>query len=263
MKKPRNRMREIPRSVRIAVDLVVLLVLLTALYLAAERPMPLDRVAFRRAEKANLVGPSRILTVLDLEDVPFEPFDRLIVGETDRGILFYNSPSDRMEAKLNYRTKTGPVTVLAPQKDLIPFSFGNFEVQVPVFVFHDFPDAVRGELEMQITGDESDLDILTDTPMACDRQFRLQSAQCGDGYLLFWLVVDQVPFEGPANPDANAAELLCTVCDSTQFWRAKDLVIPATVRLYDADDRLITEQTCEIRSEYASEPSQTAENEVE
>ena len=58
--------RKIPRQLRFALDALLVLALLTAVYVAMGCPILGETALFRRAEKANLMGPSKIIDRLDV-----------------------------------------------------------------------------------------------------------------------------------------------------------------------------------------------------
>ena len=82
--------RKIPRQLRFALDALLALALLTAAYAALGCPILGETALFRRAEKANLMGPSKIIDRLDVpKDWPTVSWDRLLIGDDGEEIMLW------------------------------------------------------------------------------------------------------------------------------------------------------------------------------
>lgn len=112
MRKLKNFWQTIPRQLRAAGNSLLVLLLAVTFYVCIGSPTLTERQAFRRAEKANQVGPSIILLDADTENYDFE---HLILAETEQGVITYAS-SDTWTPVFCYHEKTGDVTVVtAPE----------------------------------------------------------------------------------------------------------------------------------------------------
>ena len=109
----------IPRPVKACFFAVFVGLVAIVYYIAIGCPTLSFRQEFRRAEKANLVGPSKIVDQLDNHD--YNEYDNLIVGETEYGVCFfgrrkYSVAGTRTKKiylyQFNYREKTGDITVV-------------------------------------------------------------------------------------------------------------------------------------------------------
>lgn len=251
MKQMKNAWLRLPRPIRAAANILLILVLAFLFYYSLGCPAFTTEQAFRRAEKANLVGPSTIVDILDRDD--YDKFDQTIVGETENGILFYCT-QDVFNPIFSYREKMGPITVLAPPSG--PFNWGldSYGHSLPVYVFDDYPEAVRAELELHIQGTvdyNSNGVAHTET---FEKHYTTTAGRETDGFFRFLLDAPytDVPFLGQRlGNDGFALYYLSQVC-TVDIWsnesREAEHAIPATVRLYDENGTLIAEENLTIRS---------------
>lgn len=227
--------------------------LLAASYIAIGSPTLTFEQEFRRAEKANLVGPSQIVDVLD---GTYGEFDKMIVGETEYGVCFFggktmtvyrnsNRGKEEMVYTFSYREKTGDITVLAAPNHGGAF-WGEHGISLPVYVFDCYPAAVRAELELTVTG--SDVRTVNDETVITDftESFAAEAVRTEDGFFRFLL----------DSRDICSAYALCLLSDLSgngMYYTNKhiDSVVPGTVRLYDENSKLILEQAFEICSAIA------------
>ena len=229
----------IPRRLRVAVDLTLAAALLLALYVAAGCPAFGEENEFRRAEKAGMMGPSEIMDWVAVQrGWPSVGYDRVLIGDDGDAILFYTYTTGRgtssLEGRLLRREKTEGL-LLTP----LPCGSVNFwqstEV-LPLFLFADDPDAVRAEVLLRLTGEET-------VTLTGDRR-----ASEGDGSNLPGFFYFQLPVTG-ANREALESLMSCA---STFADYGEDF--PAVIRLYDAGDRLLTETDYVIRPRRGQQP---------
>lgn len=250
MKHIKNAWLRIPRPVRAMVNILLILVLGFLFYFSLGCPTFTTEQAFRRAEKANLVGPSTIVDTLDHEEYP--EFNKVIVGETDYGVVFYCT-QDVFFPIFSYREKMGPVTVLAVPTD--PFNWGldNYGHSLPVYVFDDYPDAVRAELDLQIQGTYDYTSNRVPRTEHFDKAYALTADREQDGFFRFQIdaVYTGNRITEDLGEDGFAAWYFSQVC-TVDIWsdesREAEHAIPATVRLYDKNGALIVEESLTIRS---------------
>lgn len=253
MRKRRNR---IPRPVK-AIFCAVCAVLLAFLYyIALGSPTFTFEQEFRRAEKANLVGPSRIVDTLEGE---YAEFDKMIVGETEHGICFFggepttmhygsNFQREEMTYTFSYREKTGNITVLAAPNRTAAF-WEQFDIALPVYVFDCYPEAVRAELTLTITGIKEMVSDGNPVTTKFSKRFSVAAERTGDGFFRFLL--------NAKAHDTNSVYALQMLSDLSGNELSythpySDAVIPGTIRLYDESNKLILEQEFEICSAAAA-----------
>lgn len=247
MKNLKEHWNRIPKWIRVILNLTAAAVLALTVYILLDAPALTDQWAFRRAEKANLVGPGEIVTRMELEGMPYR---KLITAETDRGVEFYAyDPYIRGgEIQFSYQRKNGALTVAVPPGSMVPLSWPLLEEgEIPVFLFHEFPEAVRAELELSIAGAYSWYVNDAERTMEFDEHFSLCSVEAGDGWFRFAMEVEGTPDFTPT-PSLQAAELLIRVCDPYSYIPDRKSEIPVTIRLYDEADQLIHEEQQILRS---------------
>ena len=271
MKKLKRFWLNIPRKWRVCGNLLTIVFLVFFLYVLLECPAFTPELKFRRMEKAELVGPSQILTSMDQEAIGY---DHLILAETAEAvILFQSSDNPWDQGRLTYREKTAPVTVMT-----VPglYFWHPYEdpIDLPVFVFHDEPSAVRAELELEfgdgmkwyteVNWQHGD----TTTTTNYNKTWHLESDQELGGVFCFHIHAEpevekiyEYPsyYTRPLTSEGTALEVFSRMMDEGDscIYAA----IPAVVRLYDAEDTLLVEEELTIRSvagdRYAREESVT------
>lgn len=228
-----------PRKYRLPILWLVLAAVLLALYTFSGSPTVSIEQRFRRAEKAHLVGPAEILGSVELEtDIP--SYQNMLIADDGEGILFfcYNYAADLYhfdQTELIYREKTGDVTVLSA-----PFPNESREhtnvASLPVFVFDNYPEAVRAELDLTLS--------VTYKGKLFEKEYHLKAKRTQPRYFQFTL--------GCINPSGLGAEgyalQIFTLLSGYGGRAIPNTSIPATVRLYDAQDKLISEESLEITS---------------
>lgn len=244
MKKLKRLWLNIPRKFRICFNLLAMALLGLVIYILLDCPAPTPEIRFRRAEKANLVGPSQILEIIETED---GNYDYLIVADDGQGIIFYSYNDYRTGwGDLVYRNKTGPITVLAAP-DLVSLGSLEYEFDLPVFLFHDHPGAVRAELELTL-GEALGMEDF-------EKTYHLEARQEIEGYFRFnlhtesedWYVDENGIDHGtPLGTEGDALFLFSWMMTDYPTYPME--YIPATVRLYDESNDLIIEQDLTIRS---------------
>jgi len=220
----------IPRWLRVAADLTLALALLLATYIAVGCPAFGYEGEFRRAEKAGMVGPSKLIDWVAVQRTwPSVGYDRILIGDDGDAILFYTytvgKGTSSMEGRLLRREKTEGLLLTPLPSSMV---FGLAEV-MPLFLFADDPDTVKAEVLLRLTGEE------TVTLTAGRRAFE------GDGSSLPGFFYFQLPVTGT---NRQAMDALAR-CGASYQDDGEDF--PAVIRLFDADDRLIAETDYVIR----------------
>ena len=223
-------------------------------YIALSSPPLSFEQEFRRADKANLVGPSRIV---DGMEENCSDFEQMIVGETEHGVCFFgrreitvhrgsNYEREEMMYTFSYREKTGDITVLAaPSRSISILGFPP--IYLPVYVFDCYPEAVRAELELTITGTDTHISNGETITTNFSEHFRVEAERTGDDFFRFLL-------DAQDTPRIYALRLLSDLSGNEMFNTNKniDVVVPGVVRLYDQSGNLILEKEFAIRSAIAA-----------
>lgn len=219
---------------KILIYLLVILTLASCLYLFAGCPPVSEEHRYYRAARDYMVGPGEIIAHLELEQMDYT--DLIIAEDGDEVILYITEEYDFSPAELSCRKKTGDLTVLtAPCYRSGLWSNGT-DLRLPVFLFDEYPDAVRAEMEVTLSaryGAET-----------FRKTYELSAAREYEGFFQFDIYAhrsDGLKAEGYA---------LYTFSRLTGNTTASNMLtaVPVTVRLYDDADRLITERSWEIRS---------------
>ena len=253
MKKLKRFWLNLPRKLRICVNILAILLLLAAVYVFGGCPALTVEHQFRRLEKANLVGPSRIIETVELTE---SEYDRMIVADDGDAVILYccNLPGYRWDwGNFYYLEKAEGMTVLA----MPSYHFGTFDrtLELPVLLLHNYPGAVRAELEL-ILGKGFDIqETVWDNGGAVTRRdfektYFLEAESDLYGYFRFML-----------HAETDGSDSMQMLEDTTEGMVLKRFArmfaefgmylheyVPATVRLYDSSDNLITEEHLTIRS---------------
>lgn len=247
MKKLKAWMERIPRPVRAIFYTVLAVVLAISYYIALGCPALGMRHEFRRAEKAHMVGPSKIVDTLSNND--YYEYDKLLVGETEHGVCFFGryevvhgTKNGRNLTKNQYHfaycEKTDDITLCAPPNVRgIMWEAFEFKRELPVYVFTEHSQAVRAEVEVTVVGstDKNGVGKFT-VP------FQAEAERAEDGFFRFTFEADQ--------KDSLKALYYLSIIGSgdRSDMQTSDRLekITAIVRLYDAAGQLIADQTLNI-----------------
>lgn len=255
MKKLKRLWLGIPRPVRAGLNLLIILLLAVAFYVSIGAPTLTKVQAFRRAERANLVGPSDILLETELEHYFYS---YLVLAETDEGVITYVS-DNVWGPDINYHEKTGDITLVTAPKN--PFDYGslNWQVSFPVFVVDDYPQAVRAEVDLDIVGTYNHNLNGENLQEPLNHHYTLTSQREQDGFFRFSI---ELPFlessDGYGNDtgtthgaDGYALDLLARLFTNryTTIKPTSSASVTATVRLYDETDQLIVQRDLTIATE--------------
>lgn len=249
----------LPRKIRICVNILAILLLVFAIYILLGCPAFTAEQQFRRLEKANLVGPAEIIEVID---PPNGEYDHIIVADDGDGVILYRY--DDFEYRwawggFLYREKSEGITVF-PAPNHMYFGSGEYVMDVPVLVFHDYPDAYRAELELTFdegigipqTQWEDGQEV---TIGYWEKTYRLEAHSDIPGYFRFdlhaqsedWYVDEYGIDRGtPLEEEGIALQTICRMMDMNRAYLQE--YVSATVRLYDRNDALIVEEHLTIRS---------------
>lgn len=212
MKKQKAKKSWFSRTILYALGLVLLVPLA---YLALGCPPLTPEMAFRQAERANLLGPSTILGTeskwLDLS----EERRYMVLAETDQSCMLYTY-TDRTTPDnywLYHQEKTGDATVLGVQ--YIQGTDDPDRPPLPIVFFDDFPEAQSAHLEWT----EKSMHFIS-------RPIFRTAQRTQPGYFLFYY---------------DAITEITDWSDSSEI--PEDTVINITVSFYREDGTLIAERS--------------------
>ena len=258
---------KIPRKIRVFINILCIILLISAAYILLGCPALTPTQAFRRVEKSNLVGPAEIIEIIDL---PNGLDDHVLVADDGEGVVLfhYDDFEFRWFSDFLYREKSQGITVL-PVPNHTLFGSDLYVVDLPILVFHDHPGAIWAELELVIDegmgvretqweeGGEVHIEYF-------EKTYRMEAVKYIDGYFRFnlhtesedWYVDEYGQTRGtPLGNEGWALQTLCRMM--SEFRTYLQEYATATVRLYDVENNLITEETVIIRSvngeEYAAD----------
>lgn len=225
-------LRKLPAKFWAVWNILCILLCLLLIYAFAGGPVFSIRQAFRRAEKANFVGPSKILAVEQMEDMDY---DRLVLADAGEGVILYAYDGIGSEnTEFIYLKKSGEMTVaVAPGDDLLWYST---QVSLPVFLFVNNPRAVRAEMDLTLHGQYMGESF--------EKTYYLESQRENQGYFRFSLRARR---GGSLGAEGYA---LYTLRNITGYSMAdtSDVAFPATIRLYDGIGKMIQEENIVIFS---------------
>lgn len=224
--------RKIPRQLRFVLDVLLALALLTAVYVALGCPFLGETALFRRAEKANLMGPSKIIDRLDVpKDWPTVSWNRLLIGDDGEEIVFWLQYRRTAPGPLIRLNKTDGILLLPLPECGAPTAADlQKDCVVPLFLFADDPAAVKATVQLRLSG--------TDEITLTQVRGRIADIRAGDPgsrerYFLFHIPVTREEWT------LERGELIHKLLDSYTNVRYRPEGYQATIRLYDGEDRLI------------------------
>ena len=228
MKKLKIYLQRLPAKKQVLLHLLTILVLLSLIYVFLGCPAFTAKEAFRRAEKAAMVGPA---TVIGQLQPPGYDCDAIVLGQDQESVyLFVMNRLNPAASQMVYRKKDGNVTVLAAPGDTLY----QYEVRarIPLFLFDSCPDALRAEMDLTLGVD------------SFEKIYRLSAARESAGYFYFDLSTQN---PGSLGPEGAALRLLQEICSNSMAGNP-DVSFPVTIRFYGDAGNLIREETTAIRS---------------
>lgn len=252
MRTLKNIWHRIPRPVRALLNILAILVLVVTFYVCIGAPAFNDEHAFRREEQANLLGPS---TILFNEKVENYSYGKLILAETDDCVITW---VDDSWYGFNYHEKTGDITVVTGPEYWFEYGTETWEVNFPVFVVDDHPEAIQAEIELDIQGVYIHNLNGERLEEPLDHHFALSSHRENDGFFYFRLIlpsVDAYDERGYATEATHGVDGYAVDALAQTFTNAETVMNPqsnvaitATVRLYDESDALILDRDMVLRT---------------
>ena len=214
-----KRQNPIPRPIMATLYLLAFICLIATIYFLLGSPPLSSRMAFRKAERGNMVGPSKIIAEFSGNTIG----TNAIVAETDHEyIIFRSDPSnlnyDRFYNPIKENESVYPFWTYKKDGKMILTTLPNSASGVHLILFDLEPKAVRAELESYIPYEKNDV-VLTE-------QVTAEAMRENNHFFIF-------SFKPKAGNPSPLYELqrLCT-----NYRTDKPIV---TIRLYDAQDNLI------------------------
>ena len=254
MKKLRNALDRIPRIVRIGIDLLLAAALLLGVYVAVDSPPWGEKAAFRRAEKAAMVGPSILLDRLSMRsDWPDVGYQVLLIGDGGDEILFDSirilraSRGGRfLSNSLIRREKTDGILLTVPPSRVLPRLSEKSPSAVPLFLFVDDPAAVKATVRLTLSDGEAR--TLTAARGGENRENEALCSGSGqDGTFSSAVVEEYFLFVFPVTPTEWKSDWQRMMETNSGYSILRD-EWPAAIELYDTDNRLIRTVDYTIRT---------------
>lgn len=224
--------KRVPNSVKAISLLAAVVLILLAIYVVLGSS-PLNAVmAFRRAERGNMIGPSRIIATLGAKHQLDYP---VIVAQTDKSYVLYCASSDLRENGVAYRrfytyTKGDEqyyANFNAYEKTDSMSLYGlpgyNYDPQY-LILFDQEPRAVRAEIHFQLDYIFHDRSYTMTISRRSSRQY--------SGFFLF-------QFNKPSQSSDNWYSAMSSLNAIARYYT--DDKPDVTVRLYDLFGNLICE----------------------
>ena len=290
MKRIREKWAKIPRSLRAITNIVLIAALLFLAWHTQGKPLNIDILEYRRLEKMQLIGPGTIVHELvphyGVEEHPIDQYNEFAhtyVSETDQGIIFcglFDKDRNR-DPILSYQKKTGDITLAVPPTDIWDWGGWNWAFYLPVYVFHEYPDAFRAELDLTIQGVweinyHSDA-ISEDHKEPYTKTYSLLSRHRTEDFFLFGIHVPDILDQAIAaemflssqpervwdtmqGPEGDAPQLLSRMLNPSVYSNVKTGSVDAMILLYNENNELIAEKTITL-SIGGEETQEVQENE--
>lgn len=216
MKTLRLFFRNIPRKTKILLNILLVFLLAFWSYLLLGSPADIETL-YRRAEKANLVGPGNILAVVD---APEQGYTHIVLAEDGNHVMaYFRDPEDARRTRFVYRERSRGMVLLSLPADN---TTAPLTAPLPVFLFDGYDSAFRAELSLSLPDGSSAIGPL------CARR---ENPGC------FRFALDARELSPAHGQLVSRLRLL-----SGNTMAAPDsLTLCARVRLYDEKDALLTE----------------------
>ena len=214
----------LPRWAKIMLNLFLTAMALGLLYIFTDAPVFSATQAFRRVEKQNLVGPSKVLAILDISD---EHFKRLLIADDGKGVVMFPIYEKYSRStSLYYREKTGPVTVIAAPTSREPDKIET----LTIIMFGDMPDSASAELTLTLSAPKwTGVEFTKDYTLTAEREY--------NGFFRFELRHTN----GDEYYEAESYAF-SELSKTTDYFSNQNVSIPATVSLFDRSGGLIYKQ---------------------
>lgn len=163
-------MKKLPRWAKILICLTLITVSCSMLY--AYLPSATPQIAFRRMERSEMIGPSKIIATLD---VPYGWYEGTVLGKSSYGYTVFSWRNQYDRGSMTYLEREADVTLLYPEVSGSSwYAVPNW--QLPIFAFTELPAADHAELILYLTNQEGE-----------SSEYRLTARFQEGGYAVFYL----------------------------------------------------------------------------
>ncbi len=207
------------RKRRILLHLVLILVSLSLLTLLCGYQSPTARIAFRRAERKQLLGPAQIIGTVSLNHW----YDQTMIGKSDYGysLFRWNSDNPVDDGYIAYYPKNGHITIVDPH--ILAWRWNIAQWEFPFYVFTDYATSSKAEFLLTLTYGET------------TEVIELEAIKQQDDYFLFILSAQNI--------DENSLRQLELATSST--YESENTAV-VTVTLYDRSGAVLESKTVDI-----------------
>ena len=221
-------MKRIPRPLLVLIHIAVTLLCILMIYIILGSPSFTAEMQYRRLEKSHIVDPA---TILGTETVSGKGKILIAKSDTQLMLFFYNDGIIVNSTDLLIRDSYGDLTIL-PAVELLSSYTERKNYGLPIILFDTYPQAVRAELRFTMLletykNNSPELTIQKES-------FILKATRTNDGYFRFNI-----------EHSNHMSKMLETLANASRGYNNDDALIaeiPFSVRLYDANDQLITDQ---------------------
>jgi len=221
----------LPRKTKVLCYILCILLLVFLIYVFRGAPSLSWQHRYRRIEKAHLIGPGQIL---GHEEVSGYLYKDAVLARTKEAVIITTITPELYEHQqlLFLPTEGRRIIVSAAPQVLSKIDNDFIEETVTVFIVDAYPEAVRAELDLTLYWLNASEEVIRP-------EFQLTAEREKEGYFR----VD-IPFEswGDTAPEYHALDLFCLWTRSRALYEIPEKEFSATVRLYDADGKLIIEE---------------------
>ena len=251
----------IPRPIKACFWALLAIVVAIAYYIALGCPTLSIRQEMRRAERANLVGPSKIVDRVVSPE--YSQFETMLVGETDHGIIFFgrygshisgNKHSGERNYLFHYIEKNGDVSFAAA-----PNIYGFAGIyQLPVYLFTELDSAARATISIRVNGSRMYTENNKSVDDPFDVTFEADATRDKKGFFRFDLqAANDHPQDltGKKNDEAYALFCLSNLCSNNAHYNNQaTMVIPIRITLYDSQGNVILTKDLQLVPYETAEP---------
>ena len=197
----------------------------------------IPEIQFRKEERGNLVGPSKIL---GNEKIDHDHCHSMIVAETGDGVILWLYGEDIGRNYFVYREKYDDNMIVAGAGSIGSIVTAD-ELHLPIVLFDNTPKATRAEITFTLS------EIYNDEYY--EKTYHLEAQRNAQGYFLFTLHAKAQ--NAWAGLEAEGAMIRIFANISADLFSYVQYAFPVEIRFYDITGKLIETDTVTVRSEAA------------
>jgi len=239
MKKWKAWWNKVSRKKKVLIYCIGIVLSVFLLYVVKGAPTDFEN-EFRRAEKANLVGPGNILGSIPVYGGSHDAYNQMLVAEDKEGLILYPYHlGSGGYTRLRYLEKSGDITFFTEPRELAYDWENTKEFSMTVGILDTYPEAVRAEMELTLR-----YQVNANDPVY-EKTYGLEAQREMPGLFVFTLSDSDPKGLGVKG---YAMEMLMCLTDSQSDRLYYDCSVPVTVRLYAQDGKLLLEKDMQIVS---------------